>query len=82
MVVATGDVHSPNPEDEVYRRILMKGKGFADCGFAAAALIWHTTEEMLEEFFYLGDEKAREVVITNPKPGGRFLREYLAGSSG
>lgn len=63
-VVATCDVHFLDPEDEVYRRIIMAGKGFADAD-DQAPLYLHTTEEMLEEFSYLGSEKAREVVITN-----------------
>lgn len=63
-VVATCDVHFMNPEDEVYRRIIMKGKGFDDAD-NQAPLYLHTTDEMLEEFAYLGSDKAREVVITN-----------------
>ncbi len=63
-VVATCDVHFLDPEDEVYRRIIMAGKGFPDAD-DQAPLYLHTTEEMLEEFAYLGQEKAREVVITN-----------------
>ncbi len=63
-VVATCDVHFLDPEDEVYRRIIMAGKGFEDAD-NQAPLFLHTTEEMLEEFSYLGEEKAREVVITN-----------------
>ncbi len=62
-VVATCDVHFMEPEDEIYRRVLMSG--FAD-GEQQAPLFFRTTEEMLEEFMYLGEEKAREVVITNP----------------
>lgn len=63
-VVATCDVHFLNPEDEVYRRIIMAGKGFEDAD-NQAPLFLRTTEEMLEEFQYLGSDKAEEVVITN-----------------
>ena len=64
-VVATCDVHFLDPSDEVYRRIIMAGKGFDDADLQPP-LFLHTTEEMLEEFSYLGSEKAEEVVITNP----------------
>lgn len=64
-VVGTCDVHFLDPGDEVYRRIIMAGKGFDDAD-DQAPLYLRTTEEMLEEFSYLGREKAEEIVITNP----------------
>jgi DNA polymerase-3 subunit alpha (Gram-positive type) len=90
-VVATGDVHFLDPEDEVYRRIIMAGKGFEDADMQAP-LFLKTTNEMLEEFSYLGAETAYKVVVENtnliaemceeisPVPKGMFPPE-LKGSA-
>jgi len=63
-VAATCDVHFLEPEDEVYRRIIMAGSGFDDADLQAP-LYYRTTEEMLSEFEYLGADAAYEVVVTN-----------------
>ena len=65
LVVATGDVHFLEPEDEIYRRIIMSGEGFNDAD-NQPPLFFHTTDEMLKRFDYLDDETAFEIVVKNP----------------
>lgn len=65
LVVATGDVHFLDPEDEVYRRIIMAGQNYSDADHQPP-LYLHTTDEFLDEFAYLGEDTAYEVVVENP----------------
>ena len=74
MCVATCDVHFLNPEDEIYRRIIMKGKGFVDAD-RQPPLYYRTTEEMLSEFTYLPEKKAYEVVVENPNRINRMIEK-------
>lgn len=75
-VVATGDVHFLNPEDSEYRKILMLAQGFKD-GMNQAPLYFKTTAEMLEEFKYLGEEKAYEVVVKNTQKIANMIEDNL-----
>ena len=65
-VIAASDVHFLDPEDEQYRKILQAAKGFSDAD-RDCPIFFRTTDEMLAEFAYLGEETAREVVITNTR---------------
>ncbi len=65
-VCATGDVHFQEPEDEAYRHVLLASKKFPDAD-ESLPIYFKTTDEMLREFAYLGEEKAHEVVVDTPR---------------
>jgi DNA polymerase-3 subunit alpha (Gram-positive type) len=75
-VVATGDVHFLDPEDEIYRRIIMSGQKFQDADIQPP-LYFKSTDEMLDEFSYLGRDVAKEVVIDNTNLINDMVEELL-----
>ncbi len=75
MLIATCDVHFLNPEDSIYRAILMKGKGYEDAELQPP-LFLRTTEEMLAEFDYLGEELAYEAVVENPRKVAEMVETF------
>ncbi len=81
MVVATCDVHFIDPEDSIFRAILMAGQGFADAD-RQAPLFFRNTKDMLAEFAYLGEETAKEVVVTNPGRIADMVEELTPIPSG
>lgn len=77
MLIATGDVHFLNPDDALYRAILMKGKGFKDAEMQPP-LYLRTTEDMLNEFTYLGEELAYQAVVENPRKIADMVEKFKA----
>jgi len=75
MLVATCDVHFLNPEDSIYRAIIQKGKGFKDADNQPPIYL-RTTEEMLAEFQYLGEDAAYEAVVTNPRKIAEMIERF------
>lgn len=75
MLVATCDVHFLNPEDAIYRAILLKGKGFDDAELQPPIYL-RTTDEMLAEFQYLGEDEAYEAVVTNPRKISEMIEKF------
>ena len=75
MLIATCDVHFLNPEDSIYRAVIMTGKGFDDADHQPP-LYLRTTEEMLKEFDYLGEEAAYEAVVTNPRRIAEMVERF------
>lgn len=75
-VVATGDIHFIEPEDEVFRRILMAGQGYSDAD-EQAPLYYKTTDEMLKDFDYFGNDIAHEIVIDNPSKIADSIEEVI-----
>ncbi|MGM0500963.1 MAG: PolC-type DNA polymerase III, partial [Bacillota bacterium] len=73
-VIAAGDVHFLDPQDSIYRQILMEGQGYDDAD-QQAPLYFRTTEEMLAEFDYFSEDVARELVIENPQQIAELVEE-------
>lgn len=72
-VVATGDVHFLDAEDEIFRRIIFQTLGFSDT--EQAPLYYRTTVEMLDAFSYLGEDEAYDVVVKNTNAVAQQVEE-------